>query len=109
MSGKPETVSAEYRIPRDQVWPHSGPDFNSWEDDVFSLVAEMAKLKDEPWWCQDVPLKYLSIRIDTRDGGFILKDRDGNRISPDRVVKAMNAWREFAGNDAGREALKAAQ
>jgi hypothetical protein len=87
--------AAEYHIPANQKWPHSGPQFNAWEDDVFALVAEMQKLKDEPWWGMDSQLKYLSVWIDTRDGGFILKDRDHNRISPDRVVKAMDAWRRF--------------
>lgn len=95
----PEVPKPEYRIPAEQEWPHSGPEFNAWEDDVFALVAQMQKLQNHPWWCMDMPLKYLSIWIDTRDGGFILKDRDGNRISPDRVIRAMNTWREFAGDE----------
>lgn len=75
-----------------QTWPSSGPDFNRWEDDVFRLIELMKSVNGEPWWTADMPLKYLVIRIDTRDGGFIISDRDGNRISPDRVVAAIARW-----------------
>lgn len=30
--------------------------------------------------------KYIDIRIDMRDGGFILKDREGNRISLEQLM-----------------------
>jgi hypothetical protein len=88
-------MSDEYRIPADQAWPHSGPEFNAWEDDVFALVRRMEAVKDQPWWTSDSQLKYISLWIDARDGGFILKDRDGNRVSPDRVMAALANWSKF--------------
>ena len=70
----------------DTEWPKSGPDFNRWNLDA----AAFAKLiQDHPHlWHMDGPLKYLTLRIDTRDGGFTLTDRDGKPIEPERVVAA---------------------
>lgn len=73
--------------PEPQDWPASGPAFNRWNDDVAAFVK---LVQDNPgFWLSDFQLKYLDIRIDTRDGGFVLKDRDGEKISPDRVVSAI--------------------
>jgi hypothetical protein len=55
-----------------------------------ALVAE-----HDGFWGADFALKYLGVQIDTRGGWFILSDRDGNRIHPDRVVKAIAQWREW--------------
>lgn len=32
-------------------------------------------------WVKNISCKYVDIRIDMRDGGFVLKNREGNRIS----------------------------
>lgn len=48
-------------------------------------------------WLCDSRLKYLSLRIDTRDGGFIVSDRDGNQIEPERVMRAAVKSKEKFG------------
>jgi hypothetical protein len=59
---------------------------NSWEMDFDKLVAvikEQTKpdtdwswVRSRGWRC-----KYIEIRIDMRDGGFVICDKDGVRIS----------------------------
>jgi hypothetical protein len=77
------------------AWPKDEQDFNRWNKDA----AALAKLiQDSPrlWLC-DSALKYLVLRIDTRDGGFVLADRDGKTIEPERVVRAAASAREKFG------------
>lgn len=83
-------------------WPKHGPEFNRWNGSILRLAELLDNPGKEAWWCCDPQLKYLNIRIDTRDGGFVLYDRDGAKIDPERVEKAINTWRnEFGG--AGRK------
>lgn len=42
-------------------------------------------------WHEETKLKYLSIRIDTRDGNFLLFDRDGKPVEVAEVVAACLA------------------
>jgi hypothetical protein len=49
-------------------------------------------------WLCDGDLKYLTMRIDTRDGGFTLADRDGQRIDLARVLRAVHQSRERFGD-----------
>lgn len=62
---------------------------NLWEenlDEVMSFVKEAIKDPFEGWqWINNSRCKYVDIRIDMRDGGFIIKDRDGKRISFDQL------------------------
>jgi hypothetical protein len=76
-------------------WPKSGPHFNRWNTDLsrFAQIVEKAGA----FWCMDWPLKYLTLWTDTRDGGFIIKDRDGNKIDPERVLAAIKKWDEETG------------
>lgn len=76
-----------------RVWPTRGPDFNRWNNDAAAFCALIQA--NDGFWCVDFPLKYLSLNVDTRSGHFRLKDRDGNEISPDRVLKAIAKWREW--------------
>lgn len=85
-----------------EPWKKHGPDFNSWNSDFDKFAALLVSVRDKPWWIMDFDLKYLNIRIDTRDNGFILlSDRDHNgkceRISPDRVVEAIERYKEKFG------------
>lgn len=79
-----------------QTWKQHGPDFNAWNDDLDKFAALLHSVKDERWWIKDFDLKYLTVRIDTRDNGFVLfcDGRDGTkeRISPDRVVAAIERY-----------------
>lgn len=80
-------------------WPAHGPSFNEWRDDLVRLATILADASDESWWCADTALKYLEIRVDTRDGGFVLYDRDRNKISPERVEQAIAKWRTIYGKN----------
>ena len=57
---------------------------NPWYGDSARFVAEIQRRPHR--WLAKSKTKYLDIRIDTRDGGFVVKDRDGNRISPNEVL-----------------------
>ena len=62
------------------------PPFRPWDsiDDVIPVVkASMSKELPRKWsWVANSRCKYIELRIDMRDGGCIIKDRKGNRISP---------------------------
>lgn len=79
------------------AWPKHGPEFNRWNGDLKRLVELLsANAEDRSgWWTMDTPLKYLEIRVDTRDGGFVLRDRDGVVIQPERVEAAIRKWNDF--------------
>lgn len=65
---------------------------NIWNKDALQFVKEVTE--SQGFWCMDMELKYLDIRIDTRSGDFIIKDRDGNLISKERVLEAIQKWKE---------------
>ena len=89
-------VGQDIRQFADCAWPTRGPDFNPWHD---SVAAFAALIEANPGlWLRDMSLKYLELRIDTRDGRFIVFDRDHKRISPDRAEIAARAARESGSN-----------
>lgn len=85
-------------------WPASGPDFNRWQTNLAEFMAALEKAKHSGFWCADMDLKYLTIRIDTRDNGWLLyidSRKDGGektRIDPQRVIDAICKWNEVAGD-----------
>ena len=70
-----------------EKWPSNGIEHNEW----FSDAAKFVELfQNNPQaWLYDCGIKYLNIRIDNRTGHFILTGRDGDAISPDRILKAV--------------------
>ena len=57
---------------------------NVWLTNLDETIALIKKLsaEDSEWtWIRNSKCKYVDIRIDMRDGAFVLRDRDGNRIS----------------------------
>lgn len=46
-------------------------------------------LENHDTWLGNSSLKYLDLRIDTRDGSFLLKDRHGNFIRPNDIHAAV--------------------
>lgn len=84
-----------------EPWKTHGPDFNAWNDDLDQFIGLLNSVKDKPWWVVDIALKYLDIRIDTRDNGWILRIEDSKeRISPDRVVAAIAKYHDRFGTKA---------
>lgn len=82
---------------KNQKWPKDkyGHGTNEWEHDI-GAFGTLLQANTDGWWCFDTKLKYLDIRVDTRDGGFIVS-AEGQRISPDRVVDAIQKWRQEFG------------
>ena len=71
-------------------WPQRGPDFNLWASDAARFVRLVQA--NPRLWGKNSQLKYLMLRIDTRDGCYFrLEDRDGQDISPDTVMDAIRA------------------
>lgn len=62
---------------------------NIWENpDTLSKCFDEIKtmICGEGWtWVKNTQCKYIDIRIDMRDGEYILKDRGGNRVSLERI------------------------
>lgn len=80
-------------VEESETWPRTGPDFNRWNDDAAAFVR---LVQDNPgFWLADFSVKYLGLRIDTRSGHFVLKDRDGAVIQPERVLAAIEKSAEL--------------
>jgi hypothetical protein len=88
MSERPEFIE-------EKPWPKHGNKVNEWYSDIQRFIRYLCLFDKEPWWSMDSELKYLDIRIDTRDNGFLLFDRDRNKVEPERVIKALNKWNGF--------------
>lgn len=86
-------------------WASRGPTFNSWWTNYRALTDALLSVEGQPWWVCDTELKYLNIRLDTRDLGFIITDRDGTQIDPSRIIAAIEAFKASF-TDAGRKALE---
>jgi hypothetical protein len=96
----------------DMKWPHCRQSVipsNVWNTEIGALVAEMDAMKSEAWWIVDTDLKYLTLRIDTRDNAFILtmdgrgSGADKIRIDPQRVMDAMAKYRKRFMKDNAKE------
>jgi len=62
---------------------------NVWDhiDDALAVI-ELARAGR--WvWMENPQCKYIELRIDMRDGGCIIKDREGNRIDPATLGKQL--------------------
>ena len=78
--------------PKNEVWPNNGSEINLWHDNLMGFMFLLDEVKDDSWWIDDWALKYIIIRIDTRSNAFLLFDQDNNRVSPDRVVAAIEEY-----------------
>jgi hypothetical protein len=67
---------------------------NTWEenlDEVFDFILDILKIRTKEggrwiWW-KNSRCKYINLKIDMRDGGFLLLDRNGERISFEELKK----------------------
>lgn len=78
-------VSATTKSDQGQKWPFDPP--NGWDRDAARLLALIQKYP-MMWLCLH-RAKYIELRIDTRDCGFNLYDRDHKSLKPDEIVKAI--------------------
>ena len=74
-----------------ETCPTQGSDFNAW----YTGLSKFADLLERAgaFWCCDMQLKYLSLWTDTRDGAFLIFDRDKNKVEIERVLRAMRKWK----------------
>lgn len=50
-------------------------------DETIEVIKRLAKDRSDWSWVKNTQCKYIQLRIDMRDGGFVLLNRNGNRIS----------------------------
>lgn len=58
--------------------------------DVLPILQRIAanEIVDGWYWGRNFACKYVTLAIDTRDGGYVrLTDRDGNPISPAELAR----------------------
>ena len=64
---------------------------NLW-DQFEEFLAVYNKMLNEDWiWYKNMDCKYVDIRIDMRDGGCIIRNREGKRISPEQLAWQYSA------------------
>jgi len=59
---------------------------NIW-DHLDDFLKTFNNMKTHNWsWARNSECKYVNLRIDMRDGGCIIMNKDGERISPERLA-----------------------
>lgn len=59
---------------------------NSW-DSIDDFIRVLREMKSGKWnWYKNSKCKYVDLRVDMRDGACIIRDRNGNRISPKELA-----------------------
>ncbi len=76
---------------------------NFWEKNLLDVIGEIREMTKGPYegtdsekwsWVRNMHCKYVTIRIDMRDGGFVLCNRYGQRISMDELRWQYNSERD---------------
>ena len=68
---------------------------NVW-DHVDDALAVIELARAGKWnWCENTQCKYIELRIDMRDGGCIVKDREGKRIDPETLRKQLDEHHDW--------------
>jgi hypothetical protein len=58
---------------------------NVW-DHIDDVLPVLEAARTGRWsWLENSMCKYIELRIDMRDGGCVIKDRDGKRIEPEQL------------------------
>lgn len=78
---------------------HVGSPWNHLEDVLPVLTAARA---GEWHWTNNFRFKYMELRIDMRDGGCIIKDRDGNRVAPSELLRNQKKAQDEEGGNSSR-------
>lgn len=59
---------------------------NTW-DSIDDFIAVLTSMRAEQWkWYANTRCKYVELRVDMRDGGCIIRDREGKRIDPKQLA-----------------------
>lgn len=60
---------------------------NTW-DSIDDFIVVLEKMRAGQWhWVSNPRCKYVNLRVDMRDGGCLIRDKDGNRIDPADLAK----------------------
>jgi hypothetical protein len=63
---------------------HAAPEWHHLDD----VLAILKRMEAGDWaWMNNPRCKYLTLRLDMRDGGCLIRDRYGNRIDPTELAK----------------------
>ena len=58
---------------------------NIW-DNIEDFLKVLKMMREKKWsWINNSPCKYVNLRVDMRDGGCIIMNREGERISPQEL------------------------
>ena len=69
-------------------------DINPWYA-LIDVVPFLAAVAFGRWnWYSDSRFKYITIRLDTRTGRFILFDRDGNKCKMSDLMRQVDDYEE---------------
>lgn len=60
--------------------------FKDWSSAVLAIITN----KFHWSWSVNSRCKYITIRIDMRDGSAVLKDREGNEISVEELTRQLS-------------------
>lgn len=69
-----------YHDPNPPAWPHNGIPFNRWYINLPEFIRRLASFQ---WYKGGHRFKYVRITVDTRNGNFVIFDRDGKAACPD--------------------------
>lgn len=69
---------------------------NIWErpEDLPRIIGHLLDIFDprkRPRWLKAPEFKYFSVKIDSRDGHFIILDRDGKRVTLEEFEKKRSS------------------
>jgi hypothetical protein len=71
-----------YVDPDPPTWPNNGIRLNRWYRNLPSFIE---RLRRYHWVSGPWRFKYVQLRVDTRNGNFLLFDQDGKLASPDEM------------------------
>lgn len=74
-----------YHDPDPPTWPHNGIPFNRWYTNLPEFIRRLSGFQ---WYKDGHRFKYVRITMDTRNGNFVIFDRDGKPACPDDLFPA---------------------
>jgi hypothetical protein len=64
---------------------------DNWNN-IDDFIAVLQLMRDGKWdWYANTRCKYVELRVDMRDGGCIISDRESKRISPAQLAYQYSA------------------
>lgn len=71
-------------------WPSNGIEFNRWYSELTRFIVMLQFFH----WPENAEFKYVNLRIDTRNGGFLVlgdeKDGERRRVDPMEIAKHVD-------------------